>query len=312
MSQKIRELASNEGGMGFVCSCLSATLLWCGFLERVVLALLRPIRTAPLARGVWWRLRAELCRQTAGRDSGLRWIRLPSGAWLRVHLAELLGGMYLDGEGYEQKTTTFILENLKPGDVMADIGANYGYFSMLAGPRIGPEGRVYAFEANPELQVRLKESIARNRFEGRVISTDVALSDEDRDGVDFYLSLDPAQAGISTMHPWEEHLKKGNLSGNNKIRVRTRSFDSWAIEAGLDRLDVIKLDVEGSELEVLQGMRKSLDRFRPRFVVCETSLDGKVSAFLESCGYQAAPIEYHVPDAKWGNILYTRRDATKG
>lgn len=281
-------------------------------LERVFITGIRGCARTRLGKALWWRYRTELCRRTEVGDAGLRWVRLPSGAQLQVRLAELLGGLYLDGAPYEPFTTEFVCRNLHPGDVFVDIGANYGYFSMLAASIVGRGGKVFAFEANPGLQDTIKASSSLNGFDQRVTVTEAALLDVDNKVMDFYLSSDPGQAGISSMFPWDEHLKTGNLSEAKKIAVRTIRFDTWASRTSITRIDMIKLDVEGAELMVLRGMEETLRTRKPRHVICETSVDGEVTQFLSGLGYQVSPLEYHVPEKRWGNMLYVNAAGALG
>jgi FkbM family methyltransferase len=156
-----------------------------------------------------------------------------------------------------------VAEHLKPGQTFVDIGANYGYFTMLAARQIGASGRVVAFEANPNLQKMVKKSSERNGFQRRVVSTDVALSDSNQDKVTFYVSTDPSQMGISTMHPWHGHIHAGNLPAGNTITVKTVRFDDCVKSSEVTAIDMMKLDAEGAELQVLRGMRERLLKFRP-------------------------------------------------
>jgi FkbM family methyltransferase len=279
--------------------------------ERLALSMLRPLRRVVGFSNLWTRLRWTLCRETQGKESGLRWVVLPSGAGVYVHMAELVGSIYFERDSYEPVTTRFVMSHLKAGQTFVDIGGNYGYFSMLAAGIVGPAGKVVAFEANPALQKMIHRSIERNRFQRRVVSADVALSDSDQETVEFYVSTDPNQMGISTMYPWKGHLDAGNLSEQNRIRIRTVRFDSWVESIPLDRIDMMKLDVEGAELCVLRGMGESLRKYMPRYIICETSLEGDVAQYLGQFGYAAEPLELHDPKAQWGNILFVKAASGK-
>jgi FkbM family methyltransferase len=277
-------------------------------IERFAISLLRPVRKIPGFASLWLRLKWMLCAQSQGRDIDLRWATLPVGSGLYVHPGELVGAIYFERDSYEPTTTRFVMEHLKQGQTFIDIGANYGYFTMLAAALVGESGKVVAFEANPKLQKMVKMSSERNGYQGRIFSADIALSDTNQDKVTFFVSTDPNQTGISTMHPWQGHIKAGNLSSGHTITVKTVRFDDWAQHAGLNAIHMIKLDVEGAELQVLRGMGESLKRFKPRYIVSETLLDGEVSKYLGSLGYSAEPLELLVPKDKWGNILFVRYD----
>ena len=280
-------------------------------VERVLVRVLRPVRKVPGFASVWQRLKWALCAQAQGRDAALRWVQLTPAAGLYIHLGELVGAIYFEPAGYEPVTTEFVKGTLKPGQTFIDIGANYGYFSMLAAGLVGATGKVVAFEANPVLQDMERRSSERNGFQERFIPAEVALSDTNQENVVFYVSTDPHQMGISTMHPWQEHLKAGNLSEQNTISVRTVRFDDWVATAGITAVDMIKLDVEGAELQVLRGMTESLKRFAPGYIIVETAMEGEVTDFLKAAGYEASPLELHSPEAQWGNILFKRMGGGK-
>ncbi len=291
----------------FTSKCLEFRMV-----ESFILGILRPFRRVPGFAGLWLRLKWLLCAQSHGRDKDLRWATLPNGAGLYVHLGELVGSIYFERESYEPVTTRFVMDLLKTGQTFIDVGANYGYFTMLAAAIVGEGGKVVAFEVNPSLQKIVKKSSERNGFQKRVVSADVALSDSNQDKVTFYVSTDPSQMGISTMRPWQGHINAGNLSSTNTITIRTVCFDDWVQRAELESIDLIKIDVEGSELQVLRGMKESLLRFKPATIIAETSLDGEVSNFLQSLGYRVTPLELLVPEEKWGNILFVRSEMPVG
>jgi FkbM family methyltransferase len=96
---------------------------------------------------------------------------------------------------------------------------------------------------------------------------------------------DPADAGVRSLHG----------SGTLVQPVGVVAFDDWAEDAGLDRLDLVKLDIEGGELEALRGMRRSLRRWRPRALVVEAKgpvmaragvAGGDLHRLLHDCGYR--------------------------
>jgi protein-L-isoaspartate O-methyltransferase len=82
---------------------------------------------------------------------------------LSLHLNPRTGKTYLDGVG-EPEVQAALQKYLHPGMVFYDIGANIGFFSLLAARLVGKEGRVAAFEADPEIARRLREHAARNEF----------------------------------------------------------------------------------------------------------------------------------------------------
>ena len=135
-------------------------------------------------------------------------------------------GRYFAGVPYEPGATNAVL-TLGEGDVFVDIGANSGYFSVLAALRVGARGRVFAFEPNPAVRQQLERHIGLNAIADRVTISELALSDEDRDDVQLFVSCWPENDGIASLTPAAETLARGGLRADTSIAVRVRTFDSW-------------------------------------------------------------------------------------
>jgi FkbM family methyltransferase len=255
-------------------------------------------------------VRERLRRAVIGRarEAGdtYRTVDLPAPARMVVDITGLMGALYFDGpKSFEPLTTQFIKSHLPRGGTFVDVGANVGYFSLLAAGLVGGEGSVYAFEPNTNLHADFMRSVRANSFEDRVRLSEVAVSNADLDAVDFYVSLAEANTGLSTLTPHEGHLASGSLSLTNKVTVPARRLDSWVKESGVTRIDVLKIDVEGAEELVLEGARGVLDGVRPPYVVCETTLKGAVTERMSAHGYAASCLD--TPQEGWGNILYSLR-----
>lgn len=295
---------SARSAYGMLCEGLAATMLRSEPVERAVLNVVARAGDTRVGSSLQARLASGLRRRLQSEPQALRWARLVNGAWLRVDVRTYVGAIYF-GKDYEAPTTQAVLGWLAPGDVFVDIGANSGYFTMLAGKRVGDSGRVVAIEANPRLVDRLLAAVARNGFQS-VQVIHAAVTDRD-EPILLYLSNDPTNDGISSTVPWQGHLSSGDLSAANTVEVRGMRFDALELTSPLPRIDLLKIDVEGAELRVLQGMSATFDRTPPRRVVCETSLRSDVTDWLTARGYRAEPLEYLKPEYEWGNILYTLR-----
>ena len=176
-------------------------------------------------------------------------------------------------EGY---TTTFVESCLRPGMVVIDAGANIGWYTLAMARVVGPSGRVYSFEPAEEELTRLRSNVRLNRFENVRIKP---------------LALAEAE-GWATL---SDTLDAGTTYvGGGKRRIATTSLDRLVAEEGLERIDFIKMDVEGSELHVLRGAREVLRRFHPMLMVelepvplSRMGTDPQtVIAFLRSEGYE--------------------------
>jgi FkbM family methyltransferase len=151
-------------------------------------------------------------------------------------------------DGYEQKFRSEMLARLRPGDCAWDVGANVGVYSELFAAAVGPAGKVISFEPAGAC-VAMLEAQSRDRAGGASWEVvPVALSDEDGEA---WLSV-----GDGDTFPGN-HLVSGQQGA--AVPVRTRRGDSL-IAAGRTAPAFIKIDVEGFEGEVLDGLGASLDR----------------------------------------------------
>jgi len=155
-------------------------------------------------------------------------------------------------EPYVTKTLEKILQ---PGDVFLDIGANFGYFSILASSIVRKNGYVIAFECNPNILPLLKENIALNKCKN-VNVYEHALGDQTGE-ISFFLSdTDSGQGSLD------------KDEGSEKINVKIFKYDDLDLK---ERIKLIKIDVEGAELRVLKGMEKLFSSGNRPYVICEIS-----------------------------------------
>jgi FkbM family methyltransferase len=171
------------------------------------------------------------------------------GLWL--HLNPRTGRNYFDGGG-EEEVQAALQEHLRAGMIFYDVGANIGFFSLLAARLVGEQGRVVAFEADPEVAGRLREHVARNQFSW-IAAEEKAVWSE-RKSV-FFARTDPAASPDRGLG----HVVNGG--GNDAIRVEAVTLDDYA-NAG-PAPDFVKCDVEGAEVEVFRGALQLLKEKRP-------------------------------------------------
>lgn len=242
----------------------------------------------------------------------LRWAKMPfvNNKLLVNPCSNMFKCLYFNTGIYEEATTEFIFNNLEFGDTFVDIGANIGYFTILAASLVGKDGKVYAVEPNLSLLKIMSISVEHNNFEGRTTLIENAIADKDDEFVDFYISNNPYNDGISSLNPWIGHFQSGDLSRENQSTIRTVTFDSLASDYNINSIKIIKLDVEGAEYEVLKGMKSYLNDFKPKYIICETTLNNDVCDLLTSFGYEYKPLELLRPELNWGNILFTYNQPT--
>ena len=141
--------------------------------------------------------------------------------------------------------------DLKEG-VFLDIGANVGKYSIMLGKRMGVDGRVLAFEPEPNNIKSLKKNIELNRV-NNIDIIEKACSNS-KGEIDFYLSSNNTGGHSIT------------AKTNNKITVQADTLDNILKERGVSRVDMVKIDVEGAEYLVLRGASIMLRKFRPKII----------------------------------------------
>ncbi|HSC28323.1 MAG TPA: FkbM family methyltransferase [Vicinamibacterales bacterium] len=218
-------------------------------------------------------------------------------------------GQYFARLPYERGATELLLRVLQPGHVFVDVGANAGYFTVLAALRVGDNGRVYAFEPNPAMCSRLRRHVEENAVASRVVVSEVALGALD-ESVDLYLSCRSDNPGLSSVKLIEAAVARGDMRPDAKIPVAARTLDTWLADAVPLRIDLIKIDVEGAEMDVLAGMEQTIGRLRPRRIICETLPEGEADAFLRARGYARTVLD-EIPGGI-PNLLFERTSPSEG
>ena len=160
-------------------------------------------------------------------------------------------------DGIWEPESTHVVETLQEGDIFIDVGAQVGYYSLVASRRVGRTGRVVSVEPNPPTIERLQRNIRLNNATNVTIQQ-VACTDTEKT-LHFFQS-NVANTGESSFSEKNAHSKR-------EIEVRGVPLDSIVRTLDLRRIDLVKIDVEGAELEVLRGMKESLAKYRPKLIV---------------------------------------------
>ncbi len=170
------------------------------------------------------------------------------------------------GHLYEPDVTHAMMRILRPGDTMIDVGVNAGFFTILGGRLVGPEGRVIGLEPDPRSLERLPARLQENGLDHATI---LPVAASDRTGsVTFHLNTD--NSGGSAL--WDPALDPNNVrstADRRTVQVQSVMLDDLIPRLG-DRVPrLIKIDTEGAEHAVLSGALRLL-RQRPRpFVIAE-------------------------------------------
>jgi FkbM family methyltransferase len=244
----------------------------------------------------WYARRYEegsIVRIARGYASGMKWKRYHryvNGYWTGI---------------YEIDLRQALARELKKGDVFYDLGANAGFFSLLAAKLIGPEGRVFAFEPLPENIESVREQIFINSLDFCEL---IPKAVSDRSGTIAFAAAHHASMG---------KINGGDDKAVKKIlTVETVSLDEFV--RNHPHPDFIKIDVEGAEADVLTGAGTLLrSKGAPSLLIELHGRDKarKIEAILDSCGYLLADIfgnaltdgaseQHHIiayPPARWND-----------
>ena len=221
---------------------------------------------ARLARDPALRLLRASDDQAAGAGwHGRRWIvvndaeaptRVACGSHvLYAYASDVhIGGPLLHGQAHEPHVMAVLHERLRRDDVVLDVGANIGIVSLLAASLVGPGGRVIAVEPVARNRRLIARAAQANRFRNLEI---IAAAASDRDG-QVELRTHPVTSNSALPAAAGERLRDAQ---GVTVRVRAIALDGTL--AALDRLDLVKIDVEGMEPRALRGLQRTLARFRP-------------------------------------------------
>lgn len=170
--------------------------------------------------------------------------------------------------GIENGLCRLILEQTKPGHIVLDIGANYGFVTLVMANAVGSAGQVHSFEADSKIHDGLLANVTRNELRDR----------------------------CTVVHGFVGDVADG------QARI---TIDSYVATAKLERVDFIKIDVDGPDLQVLEGARATLSRFHPVIAIEMTAAHDQIIALLRELGYDCTDMQGRDLDrAAWpANVL---------
>lgn len=154
---------------------------------------------------------------------------------------------------YETDKVNLFKKLIKPGATIIDIGSNKGYFTFIAAKLLKNNGKVFSFEPDPTNCHWIRKSISENKY-SNIILIPVGIYNTNSKTT-FY-------KGDKSGH---HSLKKDRGLGN--ITINTKTIDSLLEEENIQRVDIIKIDVEGSEVEVLEGGKNTLNNHAPIIIL---------------------------------------------
>ncbi len=154
---------------------------------------------------------------------------------------------------YDPGLTKYFINTIKPGDVVIDIGANVGLFSILAGYLVGNNGRVYCFEANKNIFKFLQDNISMNWLRKTVFPINKAVYSKE-DTLSF--TIDEKNPALSTLYKVDVWNK--NVFQDTLIQVQVESVPLDFYYNQIDHIRLVKMDIEGAEYDAFIGMEKFL------------------------------------------------------
>ncbi len=167
----------------------------------------------------------------------------------------------------------FLVEALPPDGVFVDIGANVGIYTLTAAAHMGERGRILAFEPNPPMCGRLcfnLDATRRDRAEWPRVDV-VSEGVSDREGT-FSLRLAPENMGESSIVAGADG--SGPVANSEMIEIRCRPLAEVLGEKGIERVDVLKIDIEGAEdLALCPFLEAAAAGILPRLIIIENSDD---------------------------------------
>ncbi len=214
--------------------------------------------------------------------------RMQSGFQLELDLKDRMqAAMYL--RRCHEPETEAIFKKLAPkAQVFFDVGANIGYFSFLT-KQLSPQCQVYSFEPLPQNIEAYKKNSALNSFQNMTLNE---MCVADREGETEFLIPPPEESG------WGRMAHRDLFSGQ-KIKRSVITLDHFCQEKKIERLDFMKIDVEGYEHKVLQGAVNILHTLKPNICIelnepclLDTGTSGvEIFRMLKDYGYQMHAID---------------------
>ncbi len=186
-------------------------------------------------------------------------------------------GRFLHSGVYEDRFSQRLLAAVQPGDVVWDIGANVGYYSLQLAERVRPNGVVIAIEPTPSCAAQIRQRLSESQTTD-VKVLELALADK---AGEMRMALSADDLGAT-----HRILSSGEQSDQRIVTVRVATGDLLVANQEAPLPQVIKLDVEGFEQECLVGMHETLKSKLLRAILIEVHF-----GLLEARGRRNAPLE---------------------
>jgi len=243
------------------------------------------LQVRPAFVAVWLKKRLGLER---------REVETPFGRFL-IDPVSQFGNVLVSDEGYEPEMRRTLEMFVRPGSVFLDIGANEGFFSVLASRLVGPRGRVIAVEPQQRLDPVIRRNLELNAC-ANVSLFSCAISDR-RGGAELHLSPDTNTGSTALYQSTRYRLPR--------VTVPVTTLEDFLDQVELETVDLVKVDIEGFEYEAILGSPAIFESGRVRAIALELhpgpiasrGLEpSAIAQFLERCGYS---LSAEAPTAVW-------------
>lgn len=212
--------------------------------------------------------------------------------WNNFSDPEDLLGMIIASEklDYEPDVSGLVSMILEPGDIVFDIGANFGWHSIHFAKLVFPNGRVYCFEPVPETYRELSENIILNfSTKSHVIAEQLALGDKEEESHIFI----PKKLGSAFATLFPASVDK-QFSKFIKIKINLTTIDNYVEKHNIPRINFIKCDAEGAEFKIINGGQKTLHNFSPMILLeVNDRNDRDIFLKLKTMDYSAFYFQNH-------------------
>jgi FkbM family methyltransferase len=197
---------------------------------------------------------------------------------------EFTGNNLINTRCHEYAVGELIWRLVKPGDTVVDVGANIGYFTLLFAYRCMPSGKCLSIEADPNIYEQLKRNVEANRLSEIVTTVSAAASYAN--GSLYFQRATGRNYGLGRVLPIDAVPR-----GCDALKVESIALDAHI--ADLNRIRVVKIDVEGHEHEVLKGMSKALAAKSIESIIFEDHVRTPSHSvqFLTISGYKVLRLE---------------------
>ena len=209
-------------------------------------------------------LAGDLIRKAFGHGQRMVEVRDFDGDLrMKLNLGEHMQSQIFWHGSYSRNILFLLRKVLKPGMTVIDAGANIGEISLVAAKRVGPVGKVVAFEPVDRFADELEANATANQLWNIVVRR-AALSDIPGEAT-IYVS--PGAYSDGTMHEGLGTLFPTKVRSAAEGRIPVMTLDGFVREEAMARIDLIKLDIEGSELNALKGGVDVMREFKPALII---------------------------------------------